>query len=61
MKLAEIRKALVPIVTSGLIWAAEAAGIAPELITAEVAGAVTALLVMIAAAVYQIPNKEQSK
>lgn len=61
MKLAEIRKALVPIVTSGLIWAAKATNIAPELITAEVAGAVTALLVMIAAAVYQIPNKEQSK
>lgn len=61
MKIAEIRKALVPLVTSGLVWLANAIGVAPELITTEVAATVTAFLVATAAAVYQIPNKENNQ
>ena len=59
MQLAEVRKALVPIVGVGLVWLANVLGIAPEMITDEVAGTVTAFLVATAAAVYQIPNKQK--
>lgn len=61
MKLAEIRKALVPLVGILLVAAADALGVAPEIITDEVSIAVTALLLGVAAAVYQIPNKEKDQ
>ena len=52
------RKALVPLVMAGLVALANAVGIAPALITAEVAEAVIAVLLAATAGVYQIANKE---
>jgi hypothetical protein len=52
------RKALVPLVMAGLVALADVMGIAPELITPEVAEAVIAVLLAATAGVYQVANKE---
>jgi len=61
MNIAEIRKAMLPLVTAGLVAGANAIGIAPELITDEVTMFVMAILAALAGLVYQIPNKEKSQ
>jgi len=58
MTMNRYRKALVPLVMAGLVALANAVGIAPALITAEVAEAVIAVLLAATAGVYQIANKE---
>ena len=56
--MARYRKALVPLTMAGLVALADVVGVAPELITPEVAEAVIAVLLATTAGVYQVANKE---
>ena len=58
MHMSRYRKALVPLVMAGLVALANMIGLAPSLITPEVAEAVIAFSLAASAGVYQIANKE---